>query len=293
MALLITALGGTFMIEQPGSSLMRYYFRMQWLFRQLPASWLFYYVGSFVLLCQHEDIHIAFWVRLSKVYRIGWWMAHYGAQSAKRHQGFTNNKWAEMYNRGKLLPHQRPRAPDFRPVRYTRDRNGNKRWHGTKHLKQTQPGTRDVCKYGVCVCVCVSVCVCVCGRVCVCVCVRVQMEMILEAKGISCAVWAAYSPTSAKVDDPWRRKAFVRLLNVRPCSLCKHAVAGLARGQIAGSRHVFAWKQIIGVGHRVALCFSHSLVSFSHSSCQFQCNVCAEAFANTRILRSESGFGGL
>ncbi|CAE7829649.1 unnamed protein product [Symbiodinium sp. CCMP2592] len=48
LAVLITALGGTFMIEQPGSSLMRYYFRMQWLFRQLPASWLFYYVGRFV-----------------------------------------------------------------------------------------------------------------------------------------------------------------------------------------------------------------------------------------------------
>ena len=37
---LVVALGGTFFIEQPGSSLMEYYDKMVWLSRVLPVSGL-------------------------------------------------------------------------------------------------------------------------------------------------------------------------------------------------------------------------------------------------------------
>ena len=73
-----------------------------------------------------------------KVYRVAWWMRHYGARSAKRHQGFTNNPSAAAYNKGRLLKHQRAEDPNFRPTRKYVDAKGRARWHGTKQLKETQ-----------------------------------------------------------------------------------------------------------------------------------------------------------
>ena len=68
-------------------------------------------------------------------------MAHYGSRSAKRHQGFSNSKWVELYNLGKLRKAQRTPDPTFKPTRSYLDRNGKKRWAGTRQLKQTQPGS--------------------------------------------------------------------------------------------------------------------------------------------------------
>lgn len=44
LAVLITARGGSFLIEQPGGSYMEYYDKMQWLFDRLPVSWQNIYV---------------------------------------------------------------------------------------------------------------------------------------------------------------------------------------------------------------------------------------------------------
>lgn len=38
LALLCVARGGTFLIEQPGGSLMEYYEKLVWLFDRVPAS---------------------------------------------------------------------------------------------------------------------------------------------------------------------------------------------------------------------------------------------------------------
>ena len=66
-------------------------------------------------------------------------MAHYGAPTAKRHQGFSNNRWVEVYNRGKLSKNYKP-DPKFKTATYKVDKMGVKRWTGTKQLKQTQFG---------------------------------------------------------------------------------------------------------------------------------------------------------
>ena len=75
-----------------------------------------------------------------QVYRTAWWMAHYNARSAKRHQGLSNNRWVEKYNRGKLLKHQRRPDPSFRSSKTYKDSQGRRRWQGTKQLKETQQG---------------------------------------------------------------------------------------------------------------------------------------------------------
>ena len=80
-------------------------------------------------------------MRETKVYRISWWMGHYGALSPKRHKAFTNNKWCGKFNLGKmhLKKFQETQDPDDKPtVRYV-DKKGRVRYHGkAQKLKQTQ-----------------------------------------------------------------------------------------------------------------------------------------------------------
>ena len=47
LAMLVVSVQGTFLIEQPGSSLMRYYFRMEELIRRLPVNQLKLYTRNF------------------------------------------------------------------------------------------------------------------------------------------------------------------------------------------------------------------------------------------------------
>ncbi|CAK9063094.1 unnamed protein product [Durusdinium trenchii] len=113
IALLIAARGGTFFVEQPGGSYMEYYDKMQWLFDRLP------------------------------VYKVRWWMGHYGHVSPKRHKAFTNNKWAAKFNLGKmkLKRFRASQDPQDKPtVRYV-DKRGRSRFHGNASLKLSQwPG---------------------------------------------------------------------------------------------------------------------------------------------------------
>ncbi|CAK9065014.1 unnamed protein product, partial [Durusdinium trenchii] len=110
IALLIAARGGTFFVEQPGGSYMEYYDKMQWLFDRLP------------------------------VYKVRWWMGHYGHVSPKRHKAFTNNKWAAKFNLGKmkLKRFRASQDPQDKPtVRYV-DKRGRSRFHGNASLKLSQ-----------------------------------------------------------------------------------------------------------------------------------------------------------
>ena len=63
----------------------------------------------------------------------------YGAPSAKRHKGFTNNLACGKYNLGKLQKKKFEKDPNFRPVVQYTDGAGKKRWKGTAQLKKTQP----------------------------------------------------------------------------------------------------------------------------------------------------------
>ena len=40
VALLVASRGGSFMIEQPGGSMMEYYEKMRWLYDVIPVLWL-------------------------------------------------------------------------------------------------------------------------------------------------------------------------------------------------------------------------------------------------------------
>lgn len=75
---------------------------------------------------------------LLEVFRVNWWMAHYGGSSPKRHLGLTNNAWCQKFNLGKLTKKQRlscKAKPTKRTVNKTTGKVG---YQGTSELKQTQ-----------------------------------------------------------------------------------------------------------------------------------------------------------
>ena len=77
----------------------------------------------------------------SKVYRIVWWMGLYKHPSPKRHKAFTNNKFCERYNLGRLKMHEFLKLQD--PTKKTavkyQDGQGRTRYKGNgKALKNSQ-----------------------------------------------------------------------------------------------------------------------------------------------------------
>ena len=78
----------------------------------------------------------------TKIYRISWWMGHYGAKSAKPQQGWTNSRKFQHLDLGKYK-HTVKRGKAAETVRKTiNKKSGKVGWVGTKELKKTQPRTQ-------------------------------------------------------------------------------------------------------------------------------------------------------
>ena len=82
------------------------------------------------------SIHISFHC-MPQVYRISWWMAHYGSESPKRHLALTNNAWAHKLNMGKRTKDDRKKCTKKTVVKY-QSKSGRASYKGTKELKSTQ-----------------------------------------------------------------------------------------------------------------------------------------------------------
>lgn len=75
-----------------------------------------------------------------ETYVIRWWMGHWGSPTPKREVGYTNNRFGESLNKGKWV---RPtEQASVVPVRTYRNAAGQKKYVGTRQLKQTQPETQ-------------------------------------------------------------------------------------------------------------------------------------------------------
>ena len=57
LALLITAMGGAFFIEQPGSSYMEFYDKMRWLFDKVPVIRPHFRECQLAMRCSHTHTH--------------------------------------------------------------------------------------------------------------------------------------------------------------------------------------------------------------------------------------------
>ena len=111
LVMIVLALNGVFILEQPA------------------LSW-FEYFPRFRDLCKK----MKFW-------KVSWYMWHYGAPTPKRHFAYSNSPCIRSFSRGKLRGWKkkvRPGAP--KSAYYYKDAKGKKRYVGTKFLKGTGSG---------------------------------------------------------------------------------------------------------------------------------------------------------
>lgn len=85
----------------------------------------------------------AFLWPVAEVFQTNWWMRLYGGPSPKRHVAYCNSEWVERFNNGKLRGWQKSHNKDRRNTVEYYDRSGKKVWHGSCHLKGSQPGSQN------------------------------------------------------------------------------------------------------------------------------------------------------
>ena len=74
-----------------------------------------------------------------QVYKVRWYMCHYGGSSPKPEVGFTNNRYCNLLDKGKLDRKMFAGKPKVETVRKTISKSGKTQYTGTKALKETQP----------------------------------------------------------------------------------------------------------------------------------------------------------
>ncbi|CAE7909693.1 unnamed protein product, partial [Symbiodinium necroappetens] len=112
LLMMVLALNGVFVLEQPALSWFEWFPR----FRDLCKKW--------------------------KIWRVSWYMLHYGAPTPKRHFAYSNSPCIRRFSRGKLRGWKKkvlPGAP--KSAHYYKDAKGKKCYVGTKFLKGTGSGT--------------------------------------------------------------------------------------------------------------------------------------------------------
>ena len=74
-----------------------------------------------------------------QVYKIKWYMCHYGGASAKPEIGFCNNRWYALLDKGKLKRSHFDGKPKAQTVKKTiSKRTGKASYSGTPALKASQ-----------------------------------------------------------------------------------------------------------------------------------------------------------
>lgn len=147
LVLLITvALGGHFVIENPGSSLIWLHDRFQWMLGALEAIgnkaplWEFQSKPDHLKTCfshprkKLDPFHQT--LRPAQVYRQSFWMRFWGHPTMKRTNLWSTSKVIGTFNRGKLSSKKKPSK--VKTVVKYKNKRGQVAYKGSKHLKSTQ-----------------------------------------------------------------------------------------------------------------------------------------------------------
>ena len=176
LILLCVALGGLFTLEQPSGSLLEFYPTWRYVLSMICESGgtsavMHLHGNSSVLdICfdaaknpqrsraKHDDkirtcnscmrcVSYHRWFLHThaqccpyfqlEVTKVKWWMAHYGAKTAKRHIGFANSREVRRLDRGRLQINRSTKQKVKTCEKY-QDRQGRQRYKGTVHLRGTE-----------------------------------------------------------------------------------------------------------------------------------------------------------
>ncbi|CAK9026536.1 unnamed protein product [Durusdinium trenchii] len=108
LILAITAMGGTWILEQPRSSLVIWHPRIRLLWRLLP-----------------------------KVYEARWWACMYGSATAKRHIAWSNSPTVQLLDLGQMV-RAHYKLQGAKSTKKYRNKRGKVAFCGSSFLKQTQ-----------------------------------------------------------------------------------------------------------------------------------------------------------
>lgn len=130
---LILARGGTYFVEQPSTSMFRWYPRFDTFLASNSETLMHACVGFWSSANCHA----------TQAWVIKWWMGMYGGLSPKRQVGYSNNPFAESINLGRFrqvdMRSLRQKNNQFKPTKtYRSKKDGRKCFCGTKQLKETQ-----------------------------------------------------------------------------------------------------------------------------------------------------------
>ena len=73
-----------------------------------------------------------------EVQKVSWWMAHFCANTPKRHYAFGNTKMVLALDRGVLRKWKPPSGQKIVTAKRYTDKHGKKRYQGTKALRATE-----------------------------------------------------------------------------------------------------------------------------------------------------------
>lgn len=73
------------------------------------------------------------------MFQSAWWMRLYQSTSPKRHICYASSPWVARFNLGRLTGWQPSQNPKKNTVVYVDKATGKRKWHGSKHLKETEP----------------------------------------------------------------------------------------------------------------------------------------------------------
>ena len=156
-----------------------------------------------------------------QVFKVKWYMCHYGAQSAKPEIGFCNNRWCSLLDKGKLDRLHFQGKTKVETVRKTiSKRTGKASYSGTPALKASQSlnlfGVHVVWTY-IYIIIYIT---CACMHYML---VSVNLIWVSPAQELSSTIWPSNPDPFSQVDFrgwgvPWNQWCSTSLLCVWKCT---------------------------------------------------------------------------
>lgn len=141
LIMLVTTLGGTWVLEQPRGSSFEFYPT----FMDVCMNLYIAAGGSAVACLDHNCVHVCFLCLiesaglLPKVFKVSWWMAHYMSRTPKRHYAYSNSAAVGAIDKGVLQGwKKRSEKTKVRTAEKYVDGKGKKRWKENRNLKATE-----------------------------------------------------------------------------------------------------------------------------------------------------------
>ena len=164
LLIVVTALHGVFIVEQPEQSVLEFFPPFQDLLAQLHRTWggtaetcsasfMFFTVGSLSMMHGslmryswrlsyiHSQPELVQYVCRNQVFRAKWYMAHYGGLTPKPHYAWSNSPYIVKLNAGRLVGWRGGHthgASSVKTCAIYKNKKGETCYKGTRQLRKSE-----------------------------------------------------------------------------------------------------------------------------------------------------------